>query len=78
MVLGCIFEVFLINLNKLSSFSFPSIMKVPLNILWRQCSEFTWENPKTSESVRGLFRDFDRDYKYSTSSALSDNPSLSF
>ena len=30
----------------------PSIIKVPLNILCRQCSEFTCENPKISLSVR--------------------------
>ena len=51
------------SVNRLSSFSFPSIIKFPLNILCRQCSEFTCENPKTSESVKGLLIDFERDSK---------------
>ena len=34
-------------LNKELSFSCPSMIKTPLNILCRQCSELTWENPNT-------------------------------
>ena len=48
---GCSADVRLISLNSEVSFSSPSMMKVPLKILCRQCSELTCENPNTSESV---------------------------
>ena len=52
------------------------MMNVPLNILWRQCSELTCENPKTSESVNFLFIFLDKSCKYLTSSSLNARPSL--
>jgi hypothetical protein len=51
---GLASDVLRINLNRELGFSSPSITNLPLKILWRQCSELTWENPNTSESVRGL------------------------
>ena len=45
-------DVFLMSEKSDSGCSFPSIIKVPLNILCRQCSELTWAKPYTSLSVR--------------------------
>ena len=52
------------------------MMNVPLNILWRQCSELTCENPNTSESVNFLFIFLDKSSKYFTSSSLNASPSV--
>ena len=52
------------------------MMNVPLNILWRQCSELTCENPNTSESVNFLFIFLDKSSKYLTSSSLNARPSV--
>ncbi len=49
--------------------------KVPLNILCRQCSEFTWLNPNTSESVSFLPILVAILSKYATSSVFKDKPS---
>ena len=50
--------------------------KVPLKILCLQCSEFTCEKPKTSESVsfRSIF--LETPSKYDISSSFKANPSL--
>ena len=61
--LGFTFEVFLINEKRLSSFSSPSITNFPLNILCRQCSELTCENPNISESVNSLLIFLDTSFK---------------
>ena len=52
------------------------MINVPLNILWRQCSELTCENPNTSESVNFLFIFLDKSSKYLTSSSLNASPSV--
>src|SRR5690606_39846085 len=72
---GCCLDVSFINLKSELGFSSPSITKVPLNILWRQCSELTCENPNTSESVKGLAIFFETPSKYSISSSFKANPS---
>ena len=65
------------SLKSESSFSSPSMMNVPLNILWRQCSELTCEKPNTSESVSGRPSRLLRPSRYSISGSLSARPSFS-
>src|SRR5690606_41755662 len=73
--LGWVSDVFLINLNSDEGCSSPSMTNVPLNILWRQCSELACENANTSESVSLRPILSDNWWRYSTSSTLRAKPS---
>ena len=69
--------VFFIIWKSDESFSSPSMMNVPPNILWRQCSEFICAKPNISESVRGRPSSFSTLCRYSISSFESARPSCS-
>ena len=77
MRLGFSLVVFFIIWKSDDSISLPSMMKVPPNILWRQCSELICANPNISLSVRGRPTCFSTLWRYSISSGERASPSCS-